>query len=158
MSGPSPNSVSSRHDQRGLALVEAAIVLPLLLLLLLPVVEFGRAFIQYSTLAHHGRTATRFLADRVIADTTGVPDLSAALIAQAQQLAVYGRVVGGTEPVVPGLTPAAVTITLTSANDVRLQIIDPYRPMVANVLPSFGYGDDIPLAFNFNIDITMRPL
>jgi hypothetical protein len=77
---------------------------------------------------------------------------------QAQQLAVYGSVAGGTEPVVPGLTPAAVTITLTAANDVRLQIIDPYRPMVANVLPGFGYGDDIPLAFNFNIDITMRPL
>ena len=158
MSRPSLNSSSLRHGQRGLALVEAAIVLPLLLLLLLPVVEFGRAFIQYSTLAHHGRTATRFLADRVIADTTGVPDLSAALVFQAQQLAVYGSVAGGTEPVVPGLTPAAVTITLTAANDVRLQIIDPYRPMVANVLPGFGYGDAIPLAFNFNIDITMRPL
>jgi hypothetical protein len=57
MSRPSLNSSSLRHGQRGLALVEAAIVLPLLLLLLLPVVEFGRAFIQYSTLAHHGRRA-----------------------------------------------------------------------------------------------------
>ena len=145
-------------QQRGLALVEAAIVLPLLLLLLLPVVEFGRAFIQYSTLAHHGRTATRYLAERVIDDTSGVPELTAELLAQARQLAVYGSVVGGSQPVVPGLSPSAVAISLTSAGEVRLRIVDPYRPIIANVLPSFGFGEDIPLAFNFDIDITMRPL
>lgn len=145
-------------QQRGLALVEAAIVLPLLLLLLLPVVEFGRAFIQYSTLAHHGRAATRYLAERVIDDTSGVPDLTADLVAQARQLAVYGRLVGGTEPVIPGLMTTAVTISLTTAGQVRLRIIDPYRPIIGDVLPTFGFGDDIPLAFNFDIDITMRPL
>jgi len=144
--------------QRGLALVEAAIVLPLLLLLLLPVVEFGRAFIQYSTLAHHGRTAARFLAERVIDDTSGVPELTPALALQARQLAVYGRIAGGTVPVVPGLTPAAVSLSLTPAGDVRVRVVDPYRPAVASVLPSFGFGDDVPLALSFNIDITMRPL
>jgi Flp pilus assembly protein TadG len=144
--------------QRGLALVEAAIALPLLLLLLLPVVEFARAFIQYSTLAHHGRAATRYLAERVIDGTTGVPQLTGTLIANAQQLAVYGQIAGGTTPVIPGLTTSAVNTSLTSGGQVRLQIIDPYRPMVTSVLPAFGFGDDVPLAFSFNIDITMRPL
>jgi Flp pilus assembly protein TadG len=144
--------------QRGLALVEAAIALPLLLLLLLPVVEFARAFIQYSTLAHHGRAATRYLAERVIDDTTGVPELTGPLIAQAQQLAVYGQIAGGTNPVIPGLTTASVNASLTPGGQVRLRIIDPYRPIVASVLPAFGFGDDVPLAFSFNIDITMRPL
>ena len=71
------------HRQRGLALTEAAIALPILLLVLVPVGEVVRAFVQYSILAHHTRSAVRYVAERAINDTTGVPAISAELAAAA---------------------------------------------------------------------------
>ena len=119
---------------------------------------FAGAFIWSSTPAHHGRAATRYRAERVIDDSTGVPELTGPLIAQAQQLAVYGQIAGGTNPVIPGLTTASVNASLTPGGQVRLRIIDPYRPIGASVLRTYVFGDDVPLALSFNIDITMRPL
>lgn len=46
-------------SEQGQSLVEFAIVLPLLLLLLLGIVDFGRAFHAYLTVDHAGREAAR---------------------------------------------------------------------------------------------------
>jgi Flp pilus assembly protein TadG len=47
-------------NQRGAALVEMAVALPLLMVLLLGVTEFGRAVWLYDTTAHAAREATRY--------------------------------------------------------------------------------------------------
>ncbi len=52
----------SARAQRGAALVEFALVLPLLLLLCLTVVELGRAFWHYKVLVQSAREAARYLA------------------------------------------------------------------------------------------------
>ena len=52
----------NRHRQRGLAIVEFAIVLPLLLLLSLATTELGRALYQQDTLNKAVRDGARHLA------------------------------------------------------------------------------------------------
>lgn len=98
-----PNSMIDhrRNRQRGAALIELALVLPLLIVLSVLVSEFGRAFFQYHTLTKGVRDAVRFLAvqDPAVASTD--PDV----IATARNLLVYGQPRPGPNatPVVPGL-------------------------------------------------------
>ena len=64
------------RGQRGAAMVEMALVLPILVMLLLGIFEFGRAYNAKITLTHAAREAVRELA------ITGDPDeASAALLA-----------------------------------------------------------------------------
>lgn len=53
------NSIKIATSQKGQALVEMALVLPLLLMLLFGVADFGRIFHAYLTLDHAGREAAR---------------------------------------------------------------------------------------------------
>lgn len=67
-----PRPCGQRHArQRGVAVVEFAIVVFVLLLLFAGVVEFGRAFMYYDALSKGTRNAARYLA------TTSVANLSA---------------------------------------------------------------------------------
>src|ERR1700687_3319868 len=50
-----------KPTQRGTAIVEFALVLPLLLLLTMTTTEFGRAIYQYNTIVKSLRDATRYL-------------------------------------------------------------------------------------------------
>jgi Flp pilus assembly protein TadG len=84
--------------QRGVALVEFALILPFLLLLSLTAVEFGRAIWQYNTLTKSVRDAARYLS----LQTPGTK------MAQARNLAVYGNLGGTGAPLARGLTTANV--------------------------------------------------
>lgn len=66
--------------QHGVALVEFALVLPLLLLLSFTVTEYGRALYQYNTLTKSVRDAARYL-------STQNPGTK---ITEAKNLVVYG--------------------------------------------------------------------
>lgn len=56
-----PVTARFRRDERGVQLVEVAIALPVLLVLLAAVAEFGRYFYVYSTLSRATRTAVRHI-------------------------------------------------------------------------------------------------
>jgi hypothetical protein len=87
--------------QRGTAIVEFALVLPVLLVLTFTVTELGRAFYQYNVLAKSVREAARYLAMRAPSATApGAP----AEIAKAKKIIVYGAPNGSGNPVVPGLS------------------------------------------------------
>lgn len=88
--------------QRGLALVEFALTIGLLLALVFGITEFGRAIYQYDTLAKSARDAARFLSTKAPGD--------AAAIAEATCLAVYGQPSCTGTPLVPGLTAAMISI------------------------------------------------
>lgn len=92
--------MNARHPplQRGVALVEFALILPLLLLLALLATEFGRALYQYNTLAKSVRDAARYLS--VQAPGTR--------IAEARNLVVYGSVAATGAPLALGLTASLV--------------------------------------------------
>jgi Flp pilus assembly protein TadG len=90
------------RDERGLQLVELAIVLPLLLILFAATAEFGRYFYEYTTLAKAARVGTRYLV------TAKVNCLEAN---RARNLIVYGNVAGTGAPLIAGLTTANVSVS-----------------------------------------------
>jgi Flp pilus assembly protein TadG len=148
--------------QRGMALVEAAIALPLLLLLLIPVGEITRLFVQYSTLAHHTRSAVRHVAERAINDTTGKPVITPGLTAAARNIIVYGTPGGGGEPLFPGLSIDQVSPpVITAEGNVRLSVTHPYRSLLqlGGRLPGLGFAADLTLKdMPLTVTYTMRPL
>jgi Flp pilus assembly protein TadG len=73
-----------KTHQQGVALVEFALVLPLLLVLSLLTAELGRAVYRYNTTAKAVRDAVRYLS----VQTPGTH------VAEARNLIVYGNVAG----------------------------------------------------------------
>jgi Flp pilus assembly protein TadG len=90
-----------RRDDRGIQLVELAIVLPLFMMLFAATAEFGRYFYEYTTVAKAARIGARYLS------TAGV---NSANDATAKNLVVYGNTAGTGSPVLAGLTTANVGI------------------------------------------------
>ena len=91
-----------RRDERGLQLVETAIVVPIFLMLFGATAEFGRYFYEYTTLAKAARVGTRYLSDQTVTPANDTI---------AKNLVVYGNPGGTGSPVVPGLTTSNVVIT-----------------------------------------------
>jgi len=87
-----------KNKQHGVALVEFALVLPLLLLLTFIVIEYSRALYQYNTLAKSVRDAARYLSIQ----NPGTQ------ITQARNLVVYGNPAGTGSPLALGLTTSQV--------------------------------------------------
>ncbi len=83
-----------RSTQSGVALVEFALVLPLILLLSILCVEFGRAIHEYNIVTQSVRDAARHL-------TTLNPESGQA---QAANLVVYGNTGGAGSPLARGLS------------------------------------------------------
>jgi Flp pilus assembly protein TadG len=89
-----------KRAQRGTAIVEFALVLPLLLLLTMTTTEFGRAIYQYNTIVKSLRDATRYLSMQT-------PNTK---LTEAKNLVVFGNIAGTGPALVPGLTVAKVSI------------------------------------------------
>lgn len=150
-----------RSRQRGLAAVEATIVMPLLLLMMLAIAEFGRALYQYNTLTQAVRAGARAVN---ISENPGNFELTADMRQKARNLIVYGQEVPGENPVLPGLTADDISFnTLSipegSATDLYVEILAIY-----NWQPIFGpgfntfFGGTISLDFPLETRITMRVL
>jgi Flp pilus assembly protein TadG len=90
------------RDERGVQLVELAIVLPIFLMLFGAAAEFGRYFYEYTTLDKATRAASRYLATAAV---NGTED------GRAKNIVVYGNIAGTGTPIVSGLTTANVVIT-----------------------------------------------
>lgn len=84
--------------QGGAAIVELALVLPMLLVVTFIVTEFGRAIHEYNVITKSVRDAARFLSAQ--AEGQGV--------SAARNLVVYGAPGGGQQALLPGLSPAHV--------------------------------------------------
>ena len=157
-----PRTSRPPRAQRGLALAEAAVALPVVLIVLVPVGELTRLFVQYSTLSHHTRSAVRYVAERAISNTTGKPVITPALVAAAQNLIVYGDIAGGSTPVIPGLTVAEVSPpVITTAGDVQVGVTHPYQSLLqlGGRLPMLGFAGDLSLDdLPMTVTYTMRPL
>jgi Flp pilus assembly protein TadG len=147
-----------RH-QRGLALVEMAIVLPLLLLLILVGAEFGRVLYQYTTLTKALQDGARYIAANARAGSTGTLELSGGDTTIARNLIVCGRPnCGAGGELLPGLAEAAIQFTLLADDHIRVQASYPYRPMLGMTLPTFGFGEPISLAIDLRASTVKRAL
>lgn len=80
-----------QYKQRGLAVVEFAIALPLIILMALAVTELGRGMYQYNTLSKAVHDGARYLSDNAV-NTVGEIDIDLALETATQRVVVYGSV------------------------------------------------------------------
>lgn len=88
----------SLRRQRGVAVVELALILPALIMLTFLTTEFGRAIYHYASLTKSVRQAARYLS----LQTPGQG------VDGAKNLIVYGNLDGTGVPVLPGLSAAQV--------------------------------------------------
>ena len=125
--------------QKGTAIVEFALILPLLLLLTMITTEFGRAIYQYNTIVKSVRNATRYLSLQT----------SNTKLTEAKNLVVFGNIAGTAPALVPGLTVAQVATTWQTfgsaplINTVKITVTGyTFRSMFTSV---FGvtFGDKI---------------
>lgn len=98
----------SGKRQRGSVLIELALVLPLLVSLFLGAWRFGYAYYLYGELEQAVRDGGRY-ASLLSYDAANPSSYQSAV----QNVVVYGDPAGGTQPVVPGLLPSNVTVTLS---------------------------------------------
>ena len=97
-----------KQRQQGLAAMEFAIILPVIVLITLAVAELGRGLYQYNTLNKSVRDGARYLSDVAIGPL-GTVDISP-YITNTQNLVVFGDIDGGSTPVLPGLLPGDVAV------------------------------------------------
>ena len=79
---------NSRRTQHGAALIELALITPLLLLLTFITTEFGRAMYEYNAVVKSTRDAVRYLS----VQTPGTH------VTEARNLIVYGNIAGTGTP------------------------------------------------------------
>jgi Flp pilus assembly protein TadG len=154
-----PSYRSSNKRQRGLAIVEFTIVLPLMLLLLLATAELGRAFYEYNTLTKTVRDGARYLADVALDGTTGIVDLTDAKIAETVNLVVYGNIAGTGDPLLNGLSVADISVVEANPTHIQVSASYQYSPIFPGGIPTFGLGSgNISTGYMFQAQVTMRVL
>jgi len=146
------------RDERGIQLVELAIVLPILMILFAATAEFGRFFYEYTTLAKAARGGARYLVTTSVCPASDV---------QAKNLVVYGNLAGTGDPVISGLSTSNVTVVRKDKDGV-VQTAGVPRTVTIQITgfkyePMFGMGPMINRpSLNLNIDLapaaTMRYL
>ena len=98
------------RSNRGTALIESAIVLPVFLMLIGGVYEFGYFFYQQQLMTTGVRDAARYLA------LSANPN-NATTQQEAMKLAVYGEMATGTVARVPGWSTADVAIAVAALDN-----------------------------------------
>ena len=147
-----------RKNQRGIAIVETVVTLPVILFLVILCAEITNAFVDHNTLTKATRNAVRYLAENAIPGTTGVVDLQADTVTETRNLLVYGAAAGGGTPILPGLAAGNVQVTDAGNNVVQVSVIYAYSGILGNSLPALGFGADGSLAMNLRATASMRAL
>lgn len=143
--------------QRGAAMVEFAIVSPLLLLLMLATFEFGRMISQYNTLTKAVRDGARYAASTAAGGTTGIVNITSSIQSAVTNLVVTGVANGSGAPLLPGAAPS-VSVTDDGNGYVSVSASYTYQPLIGASLPTFGFGAPIPLTITLNAQTIMRAL
>ena len=140
-------------DERGLQLVEAAIVVPIFLVLFGATAEFGRYFYEYTTLAKAARAGSRYL---TTAPVQALEDTA------AKNIVVYGNAAGTGTPILPGLTTTQVVITrqggvLSIPETTTVQIVGYQHQSILN-LGSLTNRTGLSMNVDVKPSVTMRYL
>ena len=108
---------SMMKKQRGLAVIEFAIVVPVMLFLMLATAEFGRVFYQYNTLTKAVQSGARY-ASKPLLTTNELTNLDAAFMQRIQNIVVYGNevVADGSTPVLDGFAANSSNVQINSSS------------------------------------------
>lgn len=150
----------STRRQRGLAAVEFAIVVPVLLLLMLAVAEFGRALYQYNTLSKAVRDSARYYSTHAFVGTTTTEDPAAKTYAIS--LVKYGNGSGTGTPLLPGNAPSVTATTATDANGSFVTVSATYSFTFLSGNPLAGmlglFGSTLADSLALTSTVTMRAI
>jgi Flp pilus assembly protein TadG len=103
--------------QKGAAMVELAIVLPVLLIITFGIVELGRALYQHNALGKGADSAARYMSrawGTVDIDCNTLDPWSASVVV-AKNLAAFGNEAGTGNSLVKGLSATDITIAVDAA-------------------------------------------
>ncbi|MCK0153400.1 pilus assembly protein [Alcanivorax sp. S6407] len=105
---------NSARYQRGAALVEFALLLPLMVVIVFGITELGRAIYQQNTLSKSVASGARYMSRSVQSVDSDCSQGSnwAASIANAANLVAFGRQAGGVDPLLPELDASDVSFSL----------------------------------------------
>lgn len=147
------------RNQRGLATVEMAIGLPVLLLLMLATAELGRLISQYDTLNNAVRDGARYAASVSAQGSTGFVIITSTIQNNVANLVATGNVNGNGAPLLPGLSPSDVSVSATGNQlYVEVSVTYNYEPITGPTLQTFGLGNVMPLAVPLTSVAVMRAL
>lgn len=118
--------------QKGSSTVEFAMMLPLLLLLVVMVSEFGMMFYQLNALNKSVQSAARYLSDVSDNNTNTSTDVT-----NAKNLAVYGNSAGTGTPVVSGFAIANVVVSYPDSQHVQVVATCDAHLILGNSLNAF---------------------
>jgi Flp pilus assembly protein TadG len=148
-----------RRDERGVHLVELAIVLPIFILLFGATAEFGRYFYEYTTLAKSARVGARYLATAAVNSTEDT---------SAKNIVVFGNSAGTGNPILSGLSTANVSITRSGGvpvlpQTVTVQITDfKHQPMfdlgAITKTPTLSMNIDVKPSVTMRYLLTQPPI
>ncbi|HEY6217417.1 MAG TPA: TadE family protein [Pyrinomonadaceae bacterium] len=149
------NLLRFARNERGAAMAELAILVPLLALMLAAVSEFGRYFQKYTTMTKATRSAARYLSSHPFTDTEKD---------KARNLVVCGKTTAcaSGEELLPGLAVANVCIESTGSPTIETVTVriprDPADTCGATLAfqPLFNIGALLGTSFNFAPKISPR--
>lgn len=129
---------NSKHKQQGIAAIEFLWSLPVLLLIMAGIFDFGQAFIDYTVLNKAVHGGARYAVRGVSNTADSIADES-----EIKNMVVYGNTSGTGSAKLDTLTPASVTVA-ESGNYVTVTGVYQYIPFFSP-LPFTTISLNIPL-------------
>jgi len=143
-------------NQKGLAIVEFAVVLPFLLLTLAIVGEIGYVMYQQNLLSKSVETGGRYVS---VSSTSGsgFVDVSAQDIQNTRNMVVYGNIAGVGTPLIADLDPLEINVTCTygtrnghciknfNLTPITVQVNYTYNPVLGEVFDNVTGFNFFPL-------------
>lgn len=127
---------TSIQKQSGIAAAEFLVTLPILLLIFTAIIEFGNAFIRYSTLNKSVQNAARFAVVEVYG-TSRANDIADET--EIKNLVLYGKngfAEGETPtPIIEGLTLADISVSKVDGNKFVVISASYHYQTILNLLP-----------------------
>ncbi|HEY8037126.1 MAG TPA: TadE family protein [Methylobacter sp.] len=150
-----------RRRQRGLAMVEMVIVVPILLLLMLGAAELGRALFQYNTLTKAVRDGARYFSANTFVGGGTQVDTTAS--ANTVNLVIYGQIGSGGTPLLPSPLPTvSPPVISTSGGITWVTVTASYQFQFLPGNPLSGimglFGSSLTNPLTLNASTTMRAL
>ncbi|MDA0118946.1 TadE/TadG family type IV pilus assembly protein [Vibrio sp. T11.5] len=132
--------------QKGLAAVEMLIAVPVLMMVLMSITEFGNAFIQYATLNKMAQSGVRYATAGVTGTATydQIADVN-----EIKNMVVYGHTGSGTTSLMSGISTSDVSVNHSSGY-VTITINHTYTPLIS------GFNSSINFSVPLNASAMMR--
>lgn len=156
-----PTSLKDINKQSGIATVETAIVIALLIILLLASTEFGRLFYHANELTKSTRDTARFISNNAL-NTAQTMEITPEDSTRAKNLLIYGDILGDTTDagdrytMFSGLTPNNIVITENNPY-ITVEVAWEYQALFGAPLRALGLTSPEDL-YTLTAASTMRAL